>query len=577
MQIIAVATDYDGTLAKDGQVFPETVAALERFRQSGRKLIMVTGRELPDLQSVFDRLDLFDRVVVENGALLYRPETKEATPLGDPPPPGFIDRLRASGIPLSVGRSIVATVEPHEKVVLDAIREFGLELQIIFNKGAVMVLPAGVNKATGLVAALDELCLSRHNIAGIGDAENDHAFLKICGAGVTVANALPSLKAEADIVTEGARGAGVEELIDRILEDDLASLPRTRGCVALAESTEGASVPLRLGSVLLMAGSSGGGKSTFLSGLMERLIEQSFQFCCIDPEGDYDQVEGAVVLGTPQRSPSVTEVLQLLQKVQENAIVNLVGLPFADRAAFLAELLPQLVELRSRTARPHWILLDEAHHLLPSGHDPVTVSLPDRLPGLVMVTIEPAQIAPEALRDVEELLLTGNSIEDMVREFHSALGQKPAHLPRGDLPKGIGLLWRRGGEAIKVRILEPRQARKRHIRKYAEGQLPEERSFYFRGPDGRLNLRAQNLTIFLQLAEGVDAETWQHHLRSGDYARWFRSCIKDEELACEAEALAAGGADPEQSRARIREAIEQRYTAPANPNAFTSPASSRGS
>ena len=80
--------------------------------------------------------------------------------------------------PLSVGRSIVATWEPNEGLVLQAIKELGLELEIIFNKGAVMILPSGVNKATGLVAALDELELSPHNVIGVGDAQNDHAFLQ---------------------------------------------------------------------------------------------------------------------------------------------------------------------------------------------------------------------------------------------------------------------------------------------------------------------------------------------------------------------------------------------------------------
>ena len=49
---------------------------------------------------------------------------------------------------------------------------------MIFNKGAVMILPSGVNKATGLAAALEELGLSPHNVVGVGDAENDHAFLE---------------------------------------------------------------------------------------------------------------------------------------------------------------------------------------------------------------------------------------------------------------------------------------------------------------------------------------------------------------------------------------------------------------
>src|SRR5262249_55575739 len=125
------------------------------------------------------------------------------------PPAKFVAALEARGVtPLSVGRSIVATWEPHEKTVLEVIHQLGLELQIIFNKGAVMVLPPGVNKASGLVAALVELELSPHNVVGVGDAENDHAFLSICGCRVAVANAIERIKENADVVTEGARGLG---------------------------------------------------------------------------------------------------------------------------------------------------------------------------------------------------------------------------------------------------------------------------------------------------------------------------------------------------------------------------------
>ena len=216
MYFLALATDYDGTLAHDGVVDPDTVAAIRRLKNSGRRLILVTGRELPDLQRAFPELAGCDLIVAENGALLYEPGTGRETVLAPAPPEAFVARLRERGVhPLSVGRSIVATWEPMQDVVLETIRELGLELQIVFNKGAVMVLPSGVNKASGLAAALVESGLSPHNVVGIGDAENDHAFLAMCGCSVAVANALDSVKAEADMVTRGARGDGVRELIER--------------------------------------------------------------------------------------------------------------------------------------------------------------------------------------------------------------------------------------------------------------------------------------------------------------------------------------------------------------------------
>src|SRR5262245_40740703 len=147
MRYLALATDFDGTLAHDGRVDEATLEALGRLRRSGRRIILVTGRELDDLLGVFPRGDLFDRVVAENGALLYRPETREEETLGEGPPEAFVRALRKRGVrPISVGRVIVATREPHQAEVLETIRELGLEFQVIFNKGAVMVLPPGVNK-----------------------------------------------------------------------------------------------------------------------------------------------------------------------------------------------------------------------------------------------------------------------------------------------------------------------------------------------------------------------------------------------------------------------------------------------
>src|SRR5687768_15998307 len=132
MRYHLLATDYDGTLATDGLVTPATLEALRAVLASGRKLVLVTGRELD---------------VAENGALLYRPSTKERRRLAEPPPPAFLATLRRRGVaPLAAGEVIVATREPHETAVLETIRDLGLELQVIFNKGAVMVLPAGVNK-----------------------------------------------------------------------------------------------------------------------------------------------------------------------------------------------------------------------------------------------------------------------------------------------------------------------------------------------------------------------------------------------------------------------------------------------
>jgi HAD superfamily hydrolase (TIGR01484 family) len=546
-----------------------TLAALERVRTSRRKLILVTGRQLADLREVFPRLELFDRVVVENGAVLYRPSDRLERSLAEPPPEIFVEALRRRKVsPVSVGRVIVATWVPHETAVLDAIRELGLELQVIFNKGAVMVLPSGVNKATGMDAALLELGLSRHETVGVGDAENDHAFLARCECSVAVANALEPLKERADFVTVGERGAGVIELIGQLVESDLAELePRlTRRRIALGTAGEEEVWLPPYGVNLLLAGTSGSGKSTLATGLLERLAEQDYQFCIVDPEGDYEGFQDAVVLGDADRAPLVKEVIELLDRPDRNAVVNLLAVGMADRPGVFDDLFAALLELRSRAGRPHWIVIDETHHLLPASWTPTVRTPAERPHGLLLITVHPDKVAQMVLSAVDLIIAIGEEPAETLGMFAATLGEPAPRVGPGGLATGEAIAWWRQPprDPVTFRSIPPRAERRRHVRKYAEGELGKDRSFYFRGPDGRLNLRAQNLQVFLQLADGVDDETWCYHLGRGDISRWMREIIKDTELADEVERIEqARGLSARESRERLREQVEERYTGSA--------------
>jgi HAD superfamily hydrolase (TIGR01484 family) len=220
----AFATDFDGTIATDGTVDQTTTEALKRIRAAGILTLLVTGRELKDFGNAPQILDLFDTVVAENGGVLYNPATQEAQIVSAAPPQEFVDALVQKGVPVSVGYSIVATVEPHEITVLELIKEQALELQVIFNKGAVMILPAGVNKASGLRAALEPHNIPASETVAVGDAENDNVFLESVGLSVAVANALPALKERVLYVTQSNAGAGVTELIDALLKGELDNL-----------------------------------------------------------------------------------------------------------------------------------------------------------------------------------------------------------------------------------------------------------------------------------------------------------------------------------------------------------------
>jgi hydroxymethylpyrimidine pyrophosphatase-like HAD family hydrolase len=566
MYFMALAADYDGTIAHEGIVAADTLASLKRFKESGRRLLLVTGRELPDLKRVFPELGLFDKIVAENGALIYTPASGEEKPVSPPPSPEFVKALEKRGVkPLSVGRSIVATWEPHQTSCLEVITELGLELEIIFNKGAVMVLPSGVNKATGLAVALKELKLSPHNVVGIGDAENDHAFMRACGLSVAVANALPAVKETADLITKGMRGDGVIEVVKKLLKRDHDLGISHRDGIRISADGD-SNIEIFPTDTLLIAGSSGIGKSTLATALAEQFVERHYQFCIVDPEGDYDGLDGAVGLGGAKTAPTAAQALSLLDAIDTNVVLNMLAVKVEDRPDFAAETLPELARFRLKTARPHWLIVDEAHHLLPKNHQGVEQIVSAKLPGGVFITVHPDMMSPDALKLVTAVIAIGPKADDVIVALCKGAGIKPPAKMTAPKDKRV-LFWRPGSDKKPhlMKAIEPRQSLKRHSRKYAEGTLDEKGSFYFRGPDNAMNLRAQNLMIFQQIAEGIDDKTWEHHLRNGDYSDWFRRQIRDKKLAAETrEAEEDESISPQESRRIVLDAVRKRYTAPAS-------------
>ncbi|MFB4281877.1 MULTISPECIES: HAD hydrolase family protein [unclassified Nonomuraea] len=570
MRYNVLACDYDETLARAGQVADETIEVLERLSRAGIKLLLVTGRELDDLLSVFPHPALFDLVVAENGGLLYDPRQHTCDALAEPPPPELAERLREVGVsPLGIGQVLVATREPHDHDVLEAIHDLGLELQVIYNKGAVMVLPPGVNKATGLTAALDRLGLSRHSVVAVGDGENDHAFLAAAECGAAVANALPALRDACDLCLDGEAGRGVAELAGKLLAGDLDGLAIPRHDVLLGH-VEGDEVRLpTYGIGLLVAGPSGSGKSTVTTALLERLAGDGYQCVIVDPEGDYAEYPGVTVLGDPDRVPGVDEVVHVLEQPGHSVAINLIGLQLRDRPTYFAELLPRLSGLRAKLGHPHWLVLDEAHHLMPAEVRHVPIEDPGDLGAVLMITVHPDAMSPSALRLVTSTVAVGKEPESTLAAFAGARGLEAPSLhpsPDGDLA-----LWHDGtAEARRLTLAPARIERTRHRRKYAAGTMAKDKSFYFTGPEERLRLRARNLHTFVELSEGVDDDTWMHHLRRCDYSAWIRDCLGDAELADEVAALERAERDgpPQESRRRVADLIGARYTLPAEPTAY---------
>lgn len=568
MRYLALVTDYDGTLTSDDRLSEQVINALKRLRVSGRLAILITGRQLDDLLAVCPCAQLFDLIVAENGAIVYDPASREETRLANPPSKLLIQNLQARGVtPLEIGQVLVATHAPHRATVQDVIWELGLELQVIGNRGAVMVLPAGVNKATGLEYALRELGLSRHEVVGVGDAENDHSFLERCECAVAVANAAPSIKEIAAFVTAAESGDGVIELIDELIANDLCRLQDSlpQHWILLGKRTDGSTVRLSpYGHNILIAGPSGCGKSTLAAGIIERLIDKDYQVCIVDPEGDYGTLRDVVALGNQRRAPNVNEVLSILEDPKINLSINLLGIPLDDRPDFFSQLIPNLQAMRARTGRPHWLVVDEAHHMLPGtwGHAPSI--LPQRLHETILVTVHPDHVAPAILAPIDVVVAIGATPEQTLQEFARATGQTIAWPVDLVYQADRVVVWfdEQGLPPFAMQAQRGRAERIRHRRKYAEGDL-RWHSFYFRGPDNRHNLKAQNLIVFCQIVQGIDESTWLYHLHRGDYSRWFRHAIKDDFLANEAERLERrADLEPWQTRQMIEELINSRYTLP---------------
>jgi hypothetical protein len=296
-------------------------------------------------------------------------------------------------------------------------------------------------------------------------------------------------------------------------------------------------------------------------------MEQRYQFCLIDPEGDYEAIAGVNVLGGPKGIPREEEILHLLEDASSNAIVCLTGMQISDRPPFFMGLMSQLLQQRARLGHPHWFIFDESHHLLPADWKPATGLFPEHLHNMLLITVEPNLLAQSLLKRVDTVLITGTSARETLESFAIAANVSPPEMDAVELKPGELLIWCRRSESkpIAFQGYTSKLESHRHHRKYAEGELPPDRCFYFRGADGQLNLRAQNLMIFLQLAEGVDDATWDYHLRNGDYEEWFRESIKDQVLAADAKRVASlTNATPKDTRQLIREAIERDYTLPAD-------------
>ena len=456
MRYTAIALDYDGTIAHDGAVPARVLDGLARLKASGRRLLLVTGRELEGLRGIFPGIALFDLVVAENGALLYDPAKDERRELGEPPPARFVEALKATGIPLAVGHTILATVRPHEKTVLECIAALGLEQQVIFNKGAVMVLPPGCNKASGLKRALKALGLSPRNVVAAGDGENDHAMLDLAEYAVATANAIAPLKEAADYVTRATHGEGVLEVIEGLLGSDLATLPpkRRRRALSFGVGADGAEIVLPSRRASLLVAGEPRDTTRLAKSILLRLAKAGYQVCVADSRGDYADFAPAVVFGTAENPPAVEEILTALDKPEVQVVTCLAAIAPEERPAFIEQLRGPLRELRATRGRPHWYLIDEALDVLPASAEGDVARTSAE--NVIFVSADPAALPPRLLNAVDGVAACGPLARATLEALAGTLGWAPPAIASGPVGDDEALVWLRRTErpAMKVSLRE---------------------------------------------------------------------------------------------------------------------------
>jgi hydroxymethylpyrimidine pyrophosphatase-like HAD family hydrolase len=286
-RFIAYAFDYDGTLTDDDRPSPQLLRTLRECRAGGRRLVLVTGRILAELRQVFPGVeDEFDAIVAENGAVLADVDgVRDLAPAIDPT---LAQALAHRDVPFRSGRVVLACDARHDATALEELGRLGLDGQLVRNRGALMVVPSGVTKGTGLLEALGELGVSCHSTLAVGDAENDLQLLDVCELGVAVANAVASVKLHADVVLERANGPGIIELLGGPLVGGQARVSSRRWQLALGHTADGNPVTIPASAHnLLVTGASGAGKS-FLTGLIvEQLVQLRYGVLVLDREGDH--------------------------------------------------------------------------------------------------------------------------------------------------------------------------------------------------------------------------------------------------------------------------------------------------
>ena len=545
MFLKALACDYDGTLASEDRIPPSVREALEQARKAGLRLVLVTGRTFFELTRVCDCLELFDAVVAENGAVLYYPGSAMIRDQGPPVPVRLLAELDRRGIYYQVGRVIVGTARADERALKEALAAAGVTGDLIYNRAALMLLPAGVSKGSGVQQALRVLGLSSHDVLALGDAENDLPLFDACGFSGCPGDSLPGVRERVDWVFPGVHGSGIAAAItEQILPDRLVVPDTARHRISIgwvAATSEPVAIPAR-GVNLLIHGDPHSGKSWLAGALVERLVAARYSVCVVDPEGDYRVLAHLPgMTWTEVHEPG--DVDRALDGYRHDpsasTVLDLSSLPHALKVAVIERALHMIRQIRQSVGRPHWILIDEAHYSLHGGGI-AAEALDDTDRGFCFVTYRPSWLRDRVIDAVdifilarttggEELAFLGAALPAVVGG-EAGISEALARLPRGEF---LLVQCNRGHRPSALTfVAAPRQTvHVRHLAKYVDSCVPPGREFRFRGPDGRVSASADSLHSFRRVVTTAPDDVLAHHAGHGDFSRWVHDVFADAELA----------------------------------------------
>ncbi len=564
----AIAIDYDGTLTDTDVLDPEVLAAIRQVRAQGLAVILVTGRILSELRADFPGVEgEFDAIVAENGAVVA--DIGGVRDLAEPVDPRLGPVLARREIMVRQGRVLLACDAKHGGTVFDEVDRLGMGYQVVRNRVALMVLPPGVSKGTGLAHVLGELGISRHSTIAIGDAENDHHLLATCEFGVAVANAVESLKQRADLVLDEPDGAGVVGLLRSPLVVGTETLPPRHWRLTLGQDDQRQPVCVPASQInLLVTGGSCSGKSHLAGLLIEQLVQMEYGVLVIDCEGDHAPLaerRGIIAVGGSDPLPTPEHLTALLRHRFGSVVLDLSQHDPPGQAAYLQTIAPVVLAQRAATGLPHWVFVEEAH-TLPVASGPWADALAGGDKGFCLSTYQPDLLPQIAHDTMDRVVITAG--DGVGAEDAAANGAAHADLPIGELTEALGdqrgralLVEPNDGAPVVFTVGERDCAHVRHWHKYITAALPATLRFHFDAPDdGRV---ATNLREFHRHLDACQLETIARHARQHDFSRWIRHVLQDEHLARTVEQI-EGQLLPERSsatrvRVAIKQAIEDRY------------------